>query len=60
MKAPKITQPATINALIPKAASHYSPRPFKLTVSKYEVKSRSDRLPDKLKAGIENLWLFHG
>ncbi len=57
MKAKQTIQPASVNALTPRASSRLMPRPFHA----FQVDQREERkenrtgLPDTLKAGIENL-----
>jgi hypothetical protein len=57
MKAAKTSQPMTINALTPKSASHFSSRSFHAFPDQQQEDKKENKtgLPDKLKAGIENL-----
>ena len=57
MKAAKTTQPATVNALIPRASSPFIPRPFHSSRDHQGEEKKDNRtgLPDGLKVNIENL-----
>ena len=57
METAKTTQPAAVNALTPRAPTHFAPRPFHASRvdQREEQKENRTGLPDILKAGIENL-----
>ena len=57
MKAPRTSRPGTVNALTPKTASPFSPRPFHGSRDTQPEEPRENKtgLPDGLKAGIESL-----
>jgi hypothetical protein len=57
MKPTQTTQPATVNALVPRPSSPFIPRPFHSSRDQQREEKKGNRtgLPDDLKASIENL-----